>query len=220
EAEALTELLGHGDTGQGPGIVDSLDVEPGYEAALGAALGDDLEAPENAKAAIHWTALQPLDENPALPGKARPLADYVRGPAALARRLAQVGVVEKGGAGLQHKLRIGQRLVARDGAMWRWDGFTVSAGAPTAGLSGGRRDDAGAETEDDQVALTPERRAELTERVRADARLGEDDRGRLLDRLSAPFVPRRLVERLETGGPAASQADTDADAGAAGSEGG
>ncbi|MBR27809.1 MAG: hypothetical protein CML46_12810 [Rhodobacteraceae bacterium] len=94
------------------------------------------------------------------------------------------------------------------------------AGAPTAGLSGGRRDDAGAETEDDQVALTPERRAELTERVRADARLGEDDRGRLLDRLSAPFVPRRLVERLETGGPAASQADTDADAGAAGSEGG
>ena len=26
----------------------------------------------------------------------------------------------------------GQRLVSRDGALWRWDGFTVAAGAPTA----------------------------------------------------------------------------------------
>lgn len=135
EAQALSELLGHGVASEGPGIVDSLDVEPGYEAALGAALGDDLEAPEDAKAAIHWTALKPLDKNPALPGKVKSLAEFVRGPAALARRLAQVGVVEKGGAGLQGKLRLGQRLVSKNGAMWRWDGFTVNAGAPTAAAS-------------------------------------------------------------------------------------
>ena len=135
EAAALTEMLGHGEARQGPGIVDSLDVEPGYEAALGAALGDDLEAPENLEAAIHWTALSPLDQNPALPKNAKPLADFVRGPAALARRLAQVGVVESGGAEMQSALRLGQRLVAKDGAMWRWDGFTVNAGAPTAAAS-------------------------------------------------------------------------------------
>ncbi len=131
----MTELLGHGVASQGPGIVDALDVDPGYEAALGAALGDDLEAPENSAAAIHWTALGPLDESLALPGKVTPLAKYVRGPAALARRLAQVGVVEKGGAALQGKLGPGQRLVGKDGAMWRWDGFTVKAGAPTAAAS-------------------------------------------------------------------------------------
>ena len=135
EAAALTELLGHGEARHGPGIVDSLDVEPGYEAALGAALGDDLEAPENVEAAIHWTSLAPLDENPALPENVKPLADFVRGPVALARRLAQVGVVESGGAEMQHALRLGQRLVAKDGAMWRWDGFTVNAGAPTAAAS-------------------------------------------------------------------------------------
>lgn len=131
DAAALTELLGHGQSRQGPGIVDSLVVEPGYEAALGAALGDDLEAPENIEAAIHWTSLKPLNENPSLPKNVEPLADFVRGPATLARRLAQVGVVESGGAEMQNTLRPGQRLVTKDGAMWRWDGFTVNAGAPT-----------------------------------------------------------------------------------------
>ncbi|MBT3626895.1 MAG: AAA family ATPase, partial [Rhodospirillaceae bacterium] len=136
EAQALTELLGHSEARHGPGIVDALDVDPGYEAALGAALGDDLEAPENSEAAIHWTALGPLDEKLALPGNATPLAKYVRGPAALARRLSQVGVIESsGGAALQSQLRHGQRLVGKDGAMWRWDGFTVKAGAPTAAAS-------------------------------------------------------------------------------------
>ena len=131
DAAALTELLGHGQSRQGPGIVDSLVVEPGYEAALGAALGDDLEAPVNIEAAIHWTSLKPLNENPSLPKNVEPLADFVRGPATLARRLAQVGVVESGGAEMQNTLRPGQRLVTKDGAMWRWDGFTVNAGAPT-----------------------------------------------------------------------------------------
>ena len=135
EAAALTELLGHSEASHGPGIVDSLDVEPGYEAALGAALGDDLEAPENVEAAIHWTALAPLDNNPALPSTVKPLSDFVRGPAALARRLAQVGVVEDRGAQLQTALRLGQRLVDKAGAMWRWDGFTINAGAPTAAAS-------------------------------------------------------------------------------------
>ena len=132
EAQALTELLDHGQASQGPSIVDALDVEPGYEAALGAALGDDLEAPENSDAAIHWTTLGPLEGSLALPEGAAPLAKFVRSPAALARRLAQVGVVTGDGAALQNQLRTGQRLVGRDGAMWRWDGFTVKAGAPTA----------------------------------------------------------------------------------------
>ncbi len=134
EAQALTDLLGHGLTREGPGVVDSLEVEPGFEAALGAALGEDLEAPEDTDAAIHWTALAPLDSNPTLPGGIKPLAGFVRGPAVLARRLTQIGVVESDGEGnqMQSELGPGQRLVSKDGGMWRWDGFTIGASAPTA----------------------------------------------------------------------------------------
>ena len=39
---------------------------------------------------------------------------------------------EETGRRLQDTLRAGQQLVTRDGAVWRWDGFTVKAGAPTA----------------------------------------------------------------------------------------
>ena len=159
EAQALTELLGHGVANQGPGIVDALEVDPGYEAALGAALGDDLEAPENSAAAIHWTALGPLKESPDLPGGTTPLAKYVRGPAALARRLAQVGVVQSGGTALQSQLHPGQRLVGKDGAMWRWDGFTVKAGAPTAAASRLRQRNRLSELEKELAAADKARRA-------------------------------------------------------------
>ena len=51
--------------------------------------------------------------------------------AALARRLSQIGVVADGqqGAALQGALLPGQRLVTREGALWRWDGFTARAKA-------------------------------------------------------------------------------------------
>ncbi len=68
----------------------------------------------------------------ALPEGVRKLADVVRAPRQLARRLAQIGVVEEADAArLQKQLKPGQRLVSRDGALWRWDGYTASADAPT-----------------------------------------------------------------------------------------
>ncbi|MGD9538486.1 MAG: chromosome segregation protein SMC [Alphaproteobacteria bacterium] len=133
ERDALDAVLGKREPGYGPSVVDVISVKPGYEAALGAALGDDLDAPENERAAIHWSTLPPLDDAPALPEGAVPLGDYVEAPRALARRLSQVGVVEeKDGRALRAKLKPGQRLVSRTGAMWRWDGFTLAADAPTA----------------------------------------------------------------------------------------
>jgi chromosome segregation protein len=69
-----------------------------------------------------------------LPEGVRPLSDLVRAPAALIRRLSQIGVVDNAHDGARYatELRLGQRLVSKDGALWRWDGYTVSAGAPTA----------------------------------------------------------------------------------------
>ncbi|HJQ61189.1 MAG TPA: chromosome segregation protein SMC, partial [Vineibacter sp.] len=120
-----------------PPLIDALGVAPGYETALGAAFGEDLEASSDRGAPLYWQALGPLDDAPALPPEAVPLAAHVQAPAELARRLAFVGVVtdEDTGRRLHASLRPGQQLVTRDGAVWRWDGFTVKAGAPTAAAS-------------------------------------------------------------------------------------
>jgi chromosome segregation protein len=71
-----------------------------------------------------------------LPTGARPLSQFVTGSAALLRRLAQVGVVDDEATcrALSAQLVQGQRLVGRDGSMWRWDGFTIQAGSPTAAV--------------------------------------------------------------------------------------
>ena len=61
------------------------------------------------------------------------VSDVVAAPAALARRLAQIGLVQNvDGPPLAHALQVGQRLVSVDGGLWRWDGFTIEAGAATA----------------------------------------------------------------------------------------
>ena len=76
--------------------------------------------------------LLPAYPEPALlPDGVEPLACSVQAPAALARRLQQIGVVAdaEAGAALQPALRPGQRLVSRDGALWRWDGYGSAAGA-------------------------------------------------------------------------------------------
>src|SRR5690606_21047419 len=61
------------------------------------------------------------------------LAGQVKAPALLARRLAQIGVVDPAdGARLARLLKPGQRLVSRNGDLWRWDGYAANAEAPTA----------------------------------------------------------------------------------------
>jgi chromosome segregation protein len=132
EAKTLARLL-HVDTKNlWPGVIDSLTVEKGFEGALGAALGDDLEAPVDPAAPMRWSgaAIEPTD--PALPEGVEPLAQHVRAPAELSRRLAQIGVITREQAArLAPLLKPGQRLVSLDGDLWRWDGFAVAANAPT-----------------------------------------------------------------------------------------
>jgi chromosome segregation protein len=117
-----------------PPLLDALTVEPGFEKALAAAFGEDLEASSDRGAPMHWLPLGLLADAPSLPAEATPLARHVEAPAELARRLAFIGIVsdDATGNGLQPKLRPGQQLVTRDGAVWRWDGYTIRAGAPLA----------------------------------------------------------------------------------------
>ncbi|WP_045835064.1 chromosome segregation protein SMC [Hyphomicrobium sp. 99] len=132
ERETIAKLLARSDEGAYPPAVDNIRVSPGYETALGAALGDDLEAPIAPEAAVHWRRLDLPPEDHPLPADAEPLVMHVEAPQELTRRLRQIGVVKRSeGARLQPHLKTGQRLVSREGDLWRWDGFVAAAGGVT-----------------------------------------------------------------------------------------
>ena len=128
ELAALHRLIVR-DQGDGAQILDKVRAEKGFEAALGAALADDLKAPEiGMDAASGWVAYEPLADVPSLPAGATRLASHVVAPDALKRRLQMVGVVARAkGASLQGQLLPGQRLVSVEGDVWRWDGFRAGA---------------------------------------------------------------------------------------------
>ncbi|MGB0682733.1 MAG: chromosome segregation protein SMC [Magnetovibrionaceae bacterium] len=133
EVRALAKLLEPAEAEIWPQLIDAITVEPGFEAAIGAALGEDLDAPADEAAPVHWRTLPPLESPSPLPDGVEALSARVKAPAALARRLSQIGVVVDSdrGRALAGSLKAGQRLVSRDGGLWRWDGFTLQAGAPT-----------------------------------------------------------------------------------------
>ncbi len=116
-------------------LLDRMRVDAGFEKALGAALADDLRAPEIDQAGLSgWVMLPNYNELQKLPRGVVPLAQHVRGPGVLSRRMAQVGLVDAAdGARLQPELKPGQRLVSAEGDLWRWDGLRAGAeDAPTA----------------------------------------------------------------------------------------
>jgi len=138
EAEALAALFATApEPGADPPILSALHVTAGFETAVGAVFEDELGAPVAdggaAAAASFWSNLPQIEDAAALPEGARPLADVLTAPPALARSLAYAGWVEseEDGCGLQRSLVPGQRLVDRHGRMWRWDGFTRLAPGPS-----------------------------------------------------------------------------------------
>jgi len=132
ETDALTKLLTPVGEDDFTPVMEKVTVEPGYEAALAAALGEDLDASTDEAAPIAWKARGRIAKAPKLPAGARPLSDFVSGEACLDPRLSQIGVVEDDkGEALAAKLAVGQRLVSTKGALWRWDGLTIKGGTRT-----------------------------------------------------------------------------------------
>ncbi len=134
EVSALARLLER-DTAEGGQILDRLQVQQGYEKALGAALADDLRAPQvEADGPSGWTELPGYDQPQLLPGGVQPLTRNVSVPDVLTRRMSQIGLVDSDdGPRLQPLLKPGQRLVSIEGDLWRWDGYRAWAeDAPSA----------------------------------------------------------------------------------------
>ena len=129
ETDALRALLAQ-KFGRDPDpVLDRIKVPAGLETALGAALGAELSAGEQAGAARHWRALPPLASDAALPR----IGEAITAPESLRRALDHIFLLPDGedGDALQAALRPGQSLVSIEGGVWRWDGFVVRPGAPT-----------------------------------------------------------------------------------------
>jgi len=129
EARALASIAAQSRRGGFASALESVRPDRGYEAALAAALGDDLDAALDAKAPAYWGGREAAA--PAWPEGATPLGPLVKAPAALAARLAFTALVARAdGERLQGRLAPGCRLVTREGDLFRWDGFTARAEAP------------------------------------------------------------------------------------------
>ena len=127
EHDALAAALEHG----GGSAIATLSAEAGYERALAAALGEDADAAiGDGESPRRWSGSEPQPGDPPLPAGTECLADHVRAPAELSRRLRQIAVADSDEG---QTLAVGQRLVTRDGVMRRWDGFVAKgAGAAAA----------------------------------------------------------------------------------------
>jgi chromosome segregation protein len=130
ERTALERMLARAQAGTFEPALNQCQAKPGYETALAAALGEDLDAAIGGDAALRWSGASVSDQ--ALPGGANPLSDFVSAPSELAARLSQIGVVDSADiTALAPQLKPGQRLVTQDGQLSRWDGFEMAAGAET-----------------------------------------------------------------------------------------
>jgi len=106
--------------------IDRIKVKPGYERALAAALGEDVQAAIGGVSGRRW---QGFTAAPAS-GKGDRLANFVEAPAELALRLSMIRVVAADDGTV---LEPGERLVTLDGRLRRWDGFAAEDdGADTA----------------------------------------------------------------------------------------
>ena len=112
-------------------LIEGLEVTPGYEKALDALLGDELYYSKDSANDIYWKKNSIKGKVQSLPKDTQSLSDFVNGSDILNQRLSQTALVSKEkGDILFSELSYGQRMVTKEGDLWRWDGLVVSAGAP------------------------------------------------------------------------------------------
>ncbi|WP_037499434.1 chromosome segregation protein SMC [Sphingomonas jaspsi] len=201
ERDALARALAHG----GGAALSELKAKPGYERALAAALGEDIEAVLGKDGPRRWEGSEAQAGDPPLASGLDRLIDHVEAPAALRRRLSQVGVADSDSG---QPLAVGQRIVTRDGVMRRWDGFvSVGGGAAAAerlmranrlaeidkqlpGLEGAVAEEQGARDAAAVAVETHRREAEQARQAAAQAERAQRDAARAGD--SAATALERL----------------------------
>ena len=192
EARGLAQLLASERKESFRRAVDAVSAERGHEAALAAALGDDLNAALDDKASAYWGGAE--SPKAAWPKGVEPLASVVRAPVELAARLAFTGLVAReDGPRLQPELKPGMRLVSREGDLWRWDGFVARADAPRPAAVRLAQKSRLEEVEAEIDKLAPATRAAAEAQVEAGEALAAADQAQRAARGEIPEAERRLA---------------------------
>jgi chromosome segregation protein len=134
EIEGLERLLKQDDNTDGDPTANLLTVKPGFERAVGAVLGDDLDASVNETGDRFWRTKGIGDARPlhTWPKGVEAISAYVDVPDFLEKRFTHIGFVSEEGdvEACIAALNPGERLVNKAGCVWRWDGFVMREGAP------------------------------------------------------------------------------------------
>jgi len=130
EKSALENVLRRATSADWTPALDSVQAKAGYEQALAAVLGEDLEAAIGGAAGLRWDGADVPTQD--LPAGVDPITNFITAPKELQARLSQIGVAAVDDIHAQAKtLKPGQRLVSPRGDVVRWDGFTIAAGVET-----------------------------------------------------------------------------------------
>ncbi len=109
-------------------IINEVSVTPGFEAALAAAFGEELEDPIAEDAPAHWKLILDTAKPISFALDCQLLSEVVKAPKQLSLRLNHTAIIEQDkGSTAQAALLPGQRLVSKQGDLWRWDGYSRSA---------------------------------------------------------------------------------------------
>ena len=110
-------------------IINQIEISKDFEIVFSVILNDDLNyPPQSSDRKSGWHYSENEKQSYSFPEGVKVLADLVKHPVELNKRLKNVGIVNsKDGYLLHSKLKNGQSLVSMDGDFWRWDGFSTTS---------------------------------------------------------------------------------------------
>ena len=110
-------------------IINQIEISKDFEIVFSVILNDDLNYPaQSSDRKSGWYYSENEKQSYSFPEGVKVLADLVKHPVELNKRLKNVGIVNsKDGYLLHSKLKNGQSLVSMDGDFWRWDGFSTTS---------------------------------------------------------------------------------------------
>ncbi len=193
EARALAGLVVQARRGGFAPALDAVAPDRGFEKALAAALGDDLDAALDPAAPAYWGGREAPP--PVWPQGTTPLSPLIKVPAALGARLAHLALVEReDGDRLAAELTPGCRLVSTEGDLWRWDGFVSRADAPRPAAVRLEQRTRLSEVEAEIEAVTPKAKAAQAQLAAAAERLATAEEALKNVRRQAPGLELAAVQ--------------------------
>lgn len=123
ELNGIEAILKSAKINESESLLGQIKVQKGYERALSAALGDDLNANIGKKGDKYWNKIEnPNFEWPSEFKNLPKLCDFVEAPVELMARINSIVIIE----GDAPNLPKGARAVTLNGKTYRWDGFVTN----------------------------------------------------------------------------------------------